>query len=100
MAGRIYKVGGKPSPLYTLREAQRKAESIHRATGAFVSIEMVPARSAEEYRRQEWYAMGARFAPFAAAYRGSSQDGTDCRMAYNAGVIARLFGISLHHVVN
>lgn len=58
-----------------------------------------PARPVpDEYRRATWYALGANYSPFPAAYRGASQDGFECRMAYNAGVIARLFGISLQEV--
>jgi hypothetical protein len=55
---------------------------------------------ADEYRRAQWYGMGATSEPFPAAYRGASQDGTECRMAYNAGVIARLFGVDLRMTLN
>lgn len=55
---------------------------------------------AEEYRRYRWYEMGSTMEPFAAAYRGASQDGFECRMAYNAGVIARTFGVDLSEILN
>lgn len=54
--------------------------------------------SLEAYRRHRWYEIGAQQPPFPQAYYGASQDGPDCRLAYTAGIMARLFGVDLSAV--
>lgn len=49
--------------------------------------------SQAEYNARRWYEIGSTRHPFPQAYYGSHQDG--CRLAYLAGVYARLFGVSL-----
>ena len=52
----------------------------------------------EAYRRREWYRLGATQSPWPFYYYHASQDGTDCRLAYTAGIMGRLFGVDLSAV--
>ncbi len=50
---------------------------------------------AEEYRRTRWYEIGARYGAELGYYQLSLADGFAPRLAYEAGVVAHLFGIDL-----